>query len=221
MDRMRMYDLCGKLYRLKRKSVECRNGTNNCSKKIVGDVLHVALDFVAFLPKVIRQTGVLVTGLETLYSEGQGYISWLIVTSVYVTSGMECIFSELCVDSNESVQMVAKKTIYYIMQLYNLDIVDANYGCASFRGVLGSLERESCLAVEERKKGHKYNAQPLPFLAAESPSTLSKDNSEAAVIVPAPSTPALLVLKRLSGTSGVPKSETSISSVAAKRIKFV
>ncbi|XP_021750274.1 uncharacterized protein LOC110715963 isoform X2 [Chenopodium quinoa] len=108
-----------------------------------------------------------------------------------------------------------------LLLLYNLDIVDANYGCASFRGVLGSLERESCLAVEERKKGHKYNAQPLPFLAAESPSTLSKDNSEAAVIVPAPSTPALLVLKRLSGTSGVPKSETSISSVAAKRIKFV
>uniref|UniRef100_A0A803MDH0 Uncharacterized protein n=1 Tax=Chenopodium quinoa TaxID=63459 RepID=A0A803MDH0_CHEQI len=216
MDIMRIYNLCGKLYRLKRNSLESRGRTKNSSKKIVGDVIHVVIDYVAFLPKVIRHTGVLITGLETVHSEEQGYVSWLTVTSTYAKCGMECIFSELCLDSNASRQMVAKKTIYYLMQLYNLDIVDANYGSAIFKGVLCSLEMESYLEVEERKKGHKDNAQLMLLLIEESSSTLHNQNPQTTVIVPGPSTLGPSVCKRPLGTS-----ETACTSRAETSTPFV
>ncbi|XP_021770669.1 uncharacterized protein LOC110734832 [Chenopodium quinoa] len=187
MDRMRMYDLCGKLYKLKRNSLESRGRTKSCSKKIVGDILHVVIDYVAFLPKIIRHTGVLITGLETVYSEGQGYVSWL--------------------------------------TLYNLDIVDANYGSALFKGVLCFLEMESCLAVEERKNGHKDNVQLMPLLIEENSSTLHEQNPETFMIVPGPSTPGPSICKRPSWTSVTletactSRAETSTPSVVPKRIR--
>ncbi|XP_021764794.1 uncharacterized protein LOC110729366 [Chenopodium quinoa] len=107
MDRMRMYEKCGKLYRLKRNSMESGDKRKCCGNKVAGAVVHVALDYVGFMPRVIRKTGVLVISIETVYSAGLGYLSWLTVTCPHTRSGMECFFSELCPDSNKSKQMVA------------------------------------------------------------------------------------------------------------------
>uniref|UniRef100_A0A803MAQ5 Uncharacterized protein n=1 Tax=Chenopodium quinoa TaxID=63459 RepID=A0A803MAQ5_CHEQI len=130
---MRMYEFYGRLYRFKRNSIESGDKRKSSGQKVVGAFVYVHLDYVGFLPKVIRKTGVLITGLETMHSVGQGYVSWLKVTCPHTKSGMECFFSDLCYDSEKSKQMVAKKAIYYIMYQYNLDIVDANYGAATLK----------------------------------------------------------------------------------------
>uniref|UniRef100_A0A803MQK6 Uncharacterized protein n=1 Tax=Chenopodium quinoa TaxID=63459 RepID=A0A803MQK6_CHEQI len=72
MDRMRMYEKCGKLYRLKRNSMESGDKRKCCGNKVAGAVVHVALDYVGFMPRVIRKTGVLVISIETVYSAGLG-----------------------------------------------------------------------------------------------------------------------------------------------------
>ncbi|XP_021752781.1 uncharacterized protein LOC110718253 [Chenopodium quinoa] len=219
-DRMRMYELCGKLYRLKRNALESGNHKQSCSKKIVGDVIHLSIDYVGFMVKVVRKTGVLVTGVETMHSEGQGYISWVVVTCHHTKSGMECFFSELCSDSNKSQEMVTKKAIYYIMYQYNLDIVDANYGSANLKGVLCSLERESCLCLEERKKGQRHHGRLMPFLIEEAPSTPPKANLQTPVPIDAPVTPANLATKRPLGSPSTPDIGSNTPSVVRKRVRF-
>uniref|UniRef100_A0A803M7B4 Uncharacterized protein n=1 Tax=Chenopodium quinoa TaxID=63459 RepID=A0A803M7B4_CHEQI len=96
----------------------------------VSDFTYERIKMYPFLGVLVRKTGVTVTAIETTKLEGHGYMSWLMVTCPPNNIPMECIFSDPCPETTIAEQRVAKKACFFIASVFNLEIVDANYGAA-------------------------------------------------------------------------------------------
>ncbi|XP_021756045.1 uncharacterized protein LOC110721203 isoform X3 [Chenopodium quinoa] len=205
-ERIKMYRLCVKLYKNRcAELVQHREDLNSiraeCSTRedVSFHDVHVAMDLAQFLGVLVRKTRVTVTGIETTRLDGHGYMSWLMVTYAHNSIAMECIFSDPCTEPAIAEQRVAKKACFFIASVFNLEIVDANYGAAAKMSGECSLIRERYLVLKghiECLERNVVQPQPATCLASNSCVTPADEANQIPVLALPPSLPVKCRIER-------------------------
>uniref|UniRef100_A0A803MWR4 Uncharacterized protein n=1 Tax=Chenopodium quinoa TaxID=63459 RepID=A0A803MWR4_CHEQI len=112
----------------------------------------VVIDFVEVLRSVLKCVDIKCTPIETIEQFPNQYISWFNIIHHKNSSGFRCLFSDYCTSQDAAKQDLSRKVVDYLIDVCNLEIVDANYRATTcrFDAVLCVLERESYLSVKER-----------------------------------------------------------------------
>ncbi|KAK9671400.1 hypothetical protein RND81_12G027600 [Saponaria officinalis] len=167
---------CAYLYCLKRIELEKieRGKSNVCESKEelypnVKPCKTVTVDYMPILRQIFRKVQVKSTPIETVEKIRGKFISWLTLTPSTRIAQAECIFSEDRLSLVEARESLAKKVIQYLVPLYNLEIVDANYDVKKQKHseVISALVRESYLTVKERVLRIKEGVEPSALVIEE------------------------------------------------------
>uniref|UniRef100_A0A803N461 Uncharacterized protein n=1 Tax=Chenopodium quinoa TaxID=63459 RepID=A0A803N461_CHEQI len=97
------------------------------------------------------------TPIEIIEQFPNQYVSWFTIIQHRNSSGFRCLFSDYYLSQAAAKQDLARKAVDYLIDVSNLEIVDANYRATTcrFDALLCVLEWESYLSVKERVLGVK------------------------------------------------------------------
>ncbi|KAK9690275.1 hypothetical protein RND81_09G117600 [Saponaria officinalis] len=173
--RKSMLGKCANLYNLKR--LELERTEKGLEKVCVNEPLQreydtsgtVCVEYMSILRKIFRTVKINCTPIETVETLPGVYVSWLTLTPSEKVVQSRCIFSDERPNPVAAKENLAQKVILYLVPLYNLEIVDANYDVAEtkYGEVLCALERESYLTVKERVLGIKEAIEPSILLVEQ------------------------------------------------------
>uniref|UniRef100_A0A803MT03 Uncharacterized protein n=1 Tax=Chenopodium quinoa TaxID=63459 RepID=A0A803MT03_CHEQI len=109
------------------------------------------------------------TPIETIEHLSDQYISWFTVIHHKNSSSFRCLFSDYCPGPAAAKQNLARKVVDYLIDVFNLQIVDANYRetTCRFDAILCTLDRESYLRAKERVLGIKEELEPSALLVEQ------------------------------------------------------
>ncbi|KAK9672680.1 hypothetical protein RND81_12G116800 [Saponaria officinalis] len=163
---------CADYYRLKSIALEkletsipthtpCVTTNNPPNPKI-----SVSVDYMSVLRTIYRNCKISSTPVETVEHSSGVYTSWMTITAPNQFPLGTCIFSDRCGDLVKAKNSLAKKAIEYLMPLYGIEIVDANYNPEADRyaAVACALERETYLTLKERVFGIIEEVKPSCLL---------------------------------------------------------
>ncbi|KAK9676661.1 hypothetical protein RND81_11G091900 [Saponaria officinalis] len=136
----------------------------------IGGNLHlVCVDFLTILRVVSRKVGFVCTPIETIEHSSSNFSSWMTITPPTNSSEYDCIFGEPATTSATAKQNLAQKVLAYLIPIYNLEIIDANYEPSKNKlaTLLCDLERETYLTLKERVLGVQENKEPSSLLVEQ------------------------------------------------------
>ncbi|XP_074293400.1 uncharacterized protein LOC141620425 [Silene latifolia] len=158
----REFERCAGLYKLKRQELR------NHSRGVVGLPLleklgrgapigsvPVIVDYNGILQLIICKCHIQCTGLEIVAHGRSKYTAWTTISSLKGSNDSKTFFSVRCDHIEDSKNSLAKTVIDYLIPIYNLEIIDANYNpkLTAYAAILCALEMESYLAAKERFLG--------------------------------------------------------------------
>ncbi|KAK9698156.1 hypothetical protein RND81_08G085700 [Saponaria officinalis] len=165
---------CADLYRLKRDELE--NLEKGKAKKQGGNgildrnsVPCVCVDYLSIVRTIFRNIETQSTPIETVECAPGQFVSLLTITPFNRVNLEECMFSDPFPGLVAAKQNLAKKIIAYLVPLYNIEVIDANYGAqnSTYSSVVCALERESYLTARERILGIKELMEPSVLLVEQ------------------------------------------------------
>uniref|UniRef100_A0A803MQU2 Uncharacterized protein n=1 Tax=Chenopodium quinoa TaxID=63459 RepID=A0A803MQU2_CHEQI len=129
----------------------------------------VVIDFLEVLRSILSCVDVKCTPIEIIEQFPNQYVSWFTIIHHRNNSGFRCLFSDYCLSQAAAKQVLARKAVDYLIDVCNLEIVDANYRATTcrFDALLCVLERESYLSVKERVLGVKEQLEPSSGLVEQ------------------------------------------------------
>ncbi|KAK9714421.1 hypothetical protein RND81_06G092900 [Saponaria officinalis] len=138
----------------------------------IGGNLHlVCVDFLTILRAVLRKVGFVCTPIEAIEHSPSNFSSWMTITPPRNSNSSEydCIFGEPATTSATAKQNLAQKVLAYLIPIYNLEIIDANYEPSKNKlaTLLCDLERETYLTLKERVLGIQENKEPSSLLVEQ------------------------------------------------------
>ncbi|XP_074295825.1 uncharacterized protein LOC141623611 isoform X2 [Silene latifolia] len=172
ISKRREIDRCAGLYKLKRQEIL------NLSRGIVGRPLleklgrgapigseQVIVDFTGILQLIISKCHIQSSDLETIAHGRSKYTAWMTLTSLKGSYDSQTFFSVLFDHIEDAVNSLAKTVIDYLIPIYNLEIIDANYNpkLTAYAAILCAPEMESYMAAKERFLGMEIMV-PTPSL---------------------------------------------------------
>ncbi|KAK9666571.1 hypothetical protein RND81_14G194800 [Saponaria officinalis] len=167
---------CVELYRLKRDELENlekgkakKQGDNDFGILDRNSVPCVCVDYLSIVRTIFRNIEMQSTPIETVECAPGQFVSRLTITPFNKVNLEECMFSDPCSGLVVAKQNLAKKIIAYLVPLYNIEVIDANYGAqnSTYSSVVCALERESYLTVRERILGIKELMEPSILLVEQ------------------------------------------------------
>uniref|UniRef100_A0A803NF03 Uncharacterized protein n=1 Tax=Chenopodium quinoa TaxID=63459 RepID=A0A803NF03_CHEQI len=171
-----MYERCGRLYGYKKEDLEAINKGKSkvyfhgdISTEIGHNQRKVVIDFLEVLRSILSCVDVKCTPIEIIEQFRNQYVSWFTIIHHRNSSGFRCLFSDYCLSQAAAKQDLARKVVDYLIDVCNLEIVDANYRATTcrFDALLCVLERESYLSVKERVLGVKEKLEPSSGLVEQ------------------------------------------------------
>uniref|UniRef100_A0A803M0Z9 Uncharacterized protein n=1 Tax=Chenopodium quinoa TaxID=63459 RepID=A0A803M0Z9_CHEQI len=171
-----MYDRSGQLYYFKKEELErIEKGESkvyiheNVSDSFENKSKKIVIDFLDVLRAILRSIDLRCTPIETIEHLLDQYTSWFTVIHHRNSSGFRCLFSDYCASPSATKQNLARKAIDYLIDVFIIQIVDANYRetTCRFDAILYTLERESYLSVKERVLGIKEELEPSANLVEQ------------------------------------------------------
>ncbi|KAK9740052.1 hypothetical protein RND81_03G007600 [Saponaria officinalis] len=139
------------------------------SPEIGGNLHLVSVDFVTILRAVSTKIGFMCTPIETIEHSPSNFSSWMTITPHGNSPGYDCIFGEPAITPVTAKQNLAQKVLAYLIPIYNLEIIDANYEPSKTKlaTLLCDLERETYLTLKERVLGIQDNKEPSSLLVEQ------------------------------------------------------
>uniref|UniRef100_A0A803NAV3 Replication factor A C-terminal domain-containing protein n=1 Tax=Chenopodium quinoa TaxID=63459 RepID=A0A803NAV3_CHEQI len=171
-----MYERCGRLYGYKKEDLEAiKKGKSkvyfhgDISTEIGNNQRKVVIDFLEVLRSILSCVDVKCTPIEIIEQFRNQYVSWFTIIHHRNSSGFRCLLSDYCLSQAAAKQDLARKVVDYLIDVCNLEIVDANYRATTcrFDALICVLERESYLSVKERVLGVKEKLEPSSGLVEQ------------------------------------------------------
>uniref|UniRef100_A0A803MYP8 Uncharacterized protein n=1 Tax=Chenopodium quinoa TaxID=63459 RepID=A0A803MYP8_CHEQI len=165
----KIFERCGQLYSYKKEELA---GIEKGESKVYfhGDICtesginqrKFVIDFIKVLRSILKCANIKCTPIETIEKFPNLYILWFNIIHHKNSLGCRCLFNDYCTSQDATKKDLARKAVDYLIDVCNLEIVDANYRATTcrFDVVLCVLERESYLSVKKRVLGVTEPLEP-------------------------------------------------------------